>query len=109
MPHPATDVPAPPARSKTFFVTEHVSLSKEEVFAILRSAVLARAAELAQFGETSIRTLELDAQVTAAGAVEVAGLSAVLEARLDPEAAALVLHRPAPVEATGHAVPEAAE
>jgi hypothetical protein len=111
MPTPATDAPAPQltSPSKTFYVTEHVTLGREEVFAILRAAVLARAEDLTRFGETSIRSLALDAHVTAAGAVEVAGVSATLEARLDPGAAALVLHRPVPLDEPAPDFPEAAE
>ena len=64
-------------------VSQEIRLTRQEVVDILAAAVLTNADSLARFGEKRLRSLALDARVVN-GAVEIAGVVAVVEAQLDP-------------------------
>ncbi len=83
-----------PAIRDTYYVSQDISLSRQEVIAALTVAVLARAGELARFGQPRLRSMALDACVTANGA-DIAAVVATVEAPLEPNLVAALAAIPA--------------
>jgi hypothetical protein len=84
-----------PALRDTYYVTQDIALSRQEVIAALSAAVLARAGELARFGAPRLRNLALDARVSANGA-DIAGVVATVEAPLEAGLVAALVALPPP-------------
>jgi hypothetical protein len=78
-----------------YFVSQRITLSREEVVAALSAAVLARSGELARFGTPRLCSLELDAKVLPGAGVDVVGLVATVEAQLDAGLVAALSGAPA--------------
>jgi len=71
------------AQINPYFVSQRISLSRNDVIDALRAAVLSRAGELARFGEPNVRQLALDAKVSQNAGVDILGVVATVEAQLD--------------------------
>ncbi|CAH2605606.1 protein of unknown function (plasmid) [Rhodovastum atsumiense] len=89
-PQPTANLPALP---NTYYVSQDITLTRQEVIAALSAAVLARAGELARFGAPRLRSLALDAKISIHGA-DIAAVIATVEAPLEPSLVAALAALP---------------